>query len=77
MERSEAEQLRDRMSSEHPDRETHTFILSERDGDWTVAKVALPPAGEGGGPGVARPTPLHPHDDGKLPGGLPPGAAGF
>lgn len=76
MERTEAEDLRDRMSSEHPDRETHSFILSERDGEWTVAKVALPPADAAGAPGVAGSTPLHSHDAGKLPGGIPPWSAG-
>ncbi|HKJ35519.1 MAG TPA: hypothetical protein VKA36_03030 [Solirubrobacterales bacterium] len=78
MERSEAESLRDQMTAEHPDRATHSFILSERDGDWTVAKVALPPASDAADtPGVAGPAPVHSHDAGKLPGGVPPGAAGF
>ena len=77
MQRSEAEQLRDRMASQHPDRDTHSFILSERDGDWTVAKVALPPGGAPGAPAMPGPSPLHSHDAGQLPGGLPPGAAGF
>lgn len=66
------------MSAEHPDRETHSFILSERDGVWTVAKVALPP-GSGGPPRPAvpgAPKPLHDHDGTRLPGGVPNWSAG-
>ena len=77
MERSEAEQLRDRMAAEHPDRETHSFILSERDGVWTVAKVALPPALGASGSELSGPQPLHDHDPSSLPGRLPNNAAGF
>lgn len=73
MERSEAEKLRDELSSSDPDRATHSFILSERDGDWSVAKVAVPPASDSPAPGVtAGPQPLHDHDPADLPGGLPP-----
>lgn len=66
------------MSAEHPDRETHSFILSECDGVWTVAKVALPP-GSGGPPNSTVPgarEPLHDHDGTRLPGGFPH-SAGF
>jgi hypothetical protein len=76
MERAEAEKLRAELAGTDPDRATHSFILSERDGDWSVAKVAVPPAAETA-PGVARRQPLHDHDPTDLPGGLPPGAAGF
>ncbi len=76
MERAQAEQLRDRMTAEHPDRATHSFILSERDGEWTVAKVALPPAITASTPGVAGPTALHDHDPATLPGGVSPWAVG-
>lgn len=76
MERAEAEQLRDRLTTEHPDRETHSFILSERNGEWTVAKVALPPGSAAGTTTAPASTPLHDHDAGKLPGGLPPWSAG-
>lgn len=65
------------MSAEHPDRDTHSFILSERDGVWTVAKVALPPT-SGGPPHPTVPgqEPLHDHDGTRLPGGVPH-SAGF
>lgn len=76
MDRSEAEQLRDRLSSEHPDRDTHTFILSERSGEWTVAKVAVPPGGGDAKSTAPAPEPLHEHDAGTMPGGVPPWAAG-
>ena len=78
MERPEAEKLRAELSSEHPDRATHSFILCERDGDWSVAKVAVPPAGGGVVPGAASgPQPVHDHNPGDLPGALPPHSAGF
>ena len=76
MERAEAEQLKARLAAEHPDRNTHSFILSERDGEWTVAKVALPPALESG-TGQAKPQPAHDHEPTALPGSLPNNAAGF
>ncbi len=73
MERPEAEKLRAELSSEHPDRATHSFILCERDGDWSVAKVAVPPAGAAGTPGrSATPQPLHDHQPRDLPGGVSP-----
>ncbi len=70
MERAEAEQLRDRMTAEHPDRTTHSFILSERDGEWTVAKVALPPGARPSGTLSERP-PVHDHTQTDLPGYIP------
>ncbi len=73
MTRSEAEQERAELAAGHPDRATHSFILSERDGDWTVAKVALPPSLAAGAtpgePGTAEP--LHDHSGTRLPGGIP------
>jgi hypothetical protein len=67
------------MSAEHPDRRTHSFILSERDGVWAVAKVALPPGSGGppqpGAPGA--PQPLHDQDGPRLPGGTPNWSVGF
>jgi hypothetical protein len=77
MERSEAEQLRDRMAAEHPDRETHSFILSERDGVWTVAKVALPPSTRPTATELDKPQPGHAHDPTALPGYLPNTSTGF
>jgi len=77
MERAEAEQLRDRLSAEHPDRETHSFILSERDGEWTVAKVALPPTMGLTDTALAARQPVHDHEPTSLPGGIKPDAAGF
>lgn len=77
MERPEAEKLRAELSARHPDRATHSFILSEHDGDWSVAKVAVPPSDHDVAPGVAGPQPVHDHDPGDLPGAVPPNAAGF
>ena len=77
MERLEAEKLRAELAAGHPDRETHSFILSEHDGEWSVAKVAVPPSGAGAHPGVAGPQAVHDHNPGDLPGALPPHAAGF
>lgn len=77
MTREEAEQLRTRLTAEHPDRATHSFILSEHDDDWTVAKVALPPGPEAAtAPTDGAPSPLHDHAPGSLPGGLPNWSAG-
>ena len=76
MERAEAEQLRDRLKAEHPDRETHSFILSESDGEWTVAKVALPPELRPSGTLISEHPPLHDHEPNNLPGGVPPNAVG-
>jgi hypothetical protein len=77
MTRKEAEQLRTRLSAEHPDRETHSFILSERNDVWTVAKVALPPTAEASAtPSEASPSPLHDRAPGRLPAGLPNWSAG-
>lgn len=76
--RFEAEEHRDRMSVEHPDRETHSFILSERDGVWTVAKVALPPVpATGRRPAAPRAaTPVQHRNGPRLPGGLQNWSAG-
>lgn len=77
MERSEAEKVRSRMAAEHPDRATHSFVLSERDDEWTVAKVALPPglAGDAGPRVGDQPEPLRSRD-GDRPRGRLPGRAG-
>ena len=45
MTREEAEREVERLSREHPDRETHKFVAREEDdGSWSVAKVAVPVA---------------------------------
>lgn len=56
MQRPEAERLRAQLSSEHPDRATHSFVLSERDGEWQVAKVALPPTAKATGTPTVDPS---------------------
>jgi hypothetical protein len=44
MTRAEAEQERDRLTREHPDRATHSWIARGDDaGEWSVVKVGLPP----------------------------------
>jgi hypothetical protein len=46
MTRAEAEQERDRLGREHPDRSTHSWMVRSDDaGDWSVVKVSLPPGG--------------------------------
>ena len=77
MERLEAEQLRDKLAAEHPDHQTHSFILSERDGDWTVAKVALPPGLASPGTALDKQLPVHDHAPTDLPGGVSNNAAGL
>ena len=42
MERREAEELARRLSNEHPDRATHTWLPRETDDGWAVVKVAMP-----------------------------------
>ena len=43
MTREEAEQLRERLSTEHPDRATHTWIArQDSTGHWSLAKIRLP-----------------------------------
>jgi hypothetical protein len=43
MTRDEAEQLRERLSREHPDRSSHVWLAREDPpGEWSVAKVRLP-----------------------------------
>lgn len=44
MTHEEAERESDRLAAEHPDRETHRFVPREGpDGQWSVAKIGLPP----------------------------------
>jgi hypothetical protein len=44
MTRAEAEQERDRLTREHPDRATHRWMARGDDaGDWSVVKVGMPP----------------------------------
>lgn len=46
MTRAEAEQERDRLTREHPDRATHRWMARADDaGVWSVVKVGLPPTG--------------------------------
>lgn len=72
MTREEAERLRDRLAREHPDRETHSFLLSAEGEQWTVAKVALPPSAGTSVPGQpGGRQPLHGHDSTRMPGGVP------
>ena len=48
MTRAEAEQERDRLTREHPDRATHRWMARADDaGVWSVVKVGLPPTGRG------------------------------
>jgi hypothetical protein len=43
MTREEAEHVRERLSREHPDRTTHTWIArQDSTGDWSLAKIRLP-----------------------------------
>jgi hypothetical protein len=43
MTRAEAEQERDRLTREHPDRATHRWMARPDDaGDWSVVKVGIP-----------------------------------
>jgi hypothetical protein len=43
LDRAEAERACQRLSREHPDRASHTWIAREQSpGDWSVAKIRLP-----------------------------------
>jgi hypothetical protein len=45
MTREEAQLECERLTAEHPDRETHRFVPRKaEDGTWSVAKIGLPPA---------------------------------
>jgi hypothetical protein len=47
MTRAEAEAESRRLAAESPDRETHRWVTREREGgEWSVVKIALPPATE-------------------------------
>jgi hypothetical protein len=60
MTRAEAEVECRRLSAESPERETHRWVPREgENGDWSVVKIALPPAAEPSGTetrGDERPT---------------------
>lgn len=74
MKREDAEQLRDKLRATHPDRETHTFMLNDEMGEWTVAKVALPPAPDPQTAPASKPSPEDRPDhyaEANLPGGVP------
>ena len=46
MTRAEAEQERDRLTREHPDRATHRWMARADDaGNWSLVKVGIPPTG--------------------------------
>lgn len=44
MTEAEARELCARLAAEHPDRLTHQWIATQRDGEWGVAKIGVPPA---------------------------------
>jgi hypothetical protein len=47
MTREEAALACTRLGEEHPDRETHRFVPREGpDGQWSVAKIGLPPVAQ-------------------------------
>jgi len=43
MSREEAEAEAGRLSAEHPERDRHHWLARERDGDWEVVRIPLPP----------------------------------
>jgi len=45
MTEQEAKEQSEQLAAEHPDRETHRWVPVEgKNGEWTVAKINLPPA---------------------------------
>lgn len=45
MTRDEADQERDRLAQEHPDRATHSWMTRTDDaGNWSVVKIGIPPS---------------------------------
>jgi hypothetical protein len=75
MTREEAQRECERLVKKSPERETHRWIPNQQpDGEWTVAKIGLPPvAGADGKPETRGdekpPTPADPR--GALPEGWP------
>ena len=79
MTEAEAKALSERLAEEHPDRLTHRWAPRKGDGgDWEVVKVPAPSAKD------LRPVPEEQEkpprppsvEDGNLPGGVSPWAAG-
>jgi hypothetical protein len=63
--REEAQRLCEKLSREHADRQTHSWLPRERDGEWSVMKVSIPPAKDVGDLAATteeRPKPPSPGD---------------
>jgi hypothetical protein len=75
MTKAEAQRECERLARESPERETHRWILGQqRDGEWTVIKIGLPPTTPLGGEPETRadekpPTPDDPRS--SSPRGIP------
>jgi hypothetical protein len=52
-----------RLSAEHPDRETHRWVPTQRDGEWVVAKIGLPPPSKDTQPEIRADKQPAIHDD--------------
>jgi len=45
MTETEAKERCEQLTAEHPDRETHRWVpVQAKDGNWSIAKINLPPA---------------------------------
>jgi hypothetical protein len=64
MTRDEAQRACAKLAAESPDRETHRFLPREdENGDWSIAKVGLPPSTNATGTATeAKPKPPQPDD---------------
>jgi hypothetical protein len=78
MTEQEAKEQCTQLAAEHPDRGTHRWIPTQRDGEWAVAKIGLPPPSNDGSPEVrADERPPTPDDPRTEPPWLNPGAGGI
>jgi hypothetical protein len=65
------------LAAEHPDRETHRWVpVQGKDGDWSVAKINLPPVTKPTGT-ETRVTESDPEDPRQLPPWLDPPRGGL
>ncbi len=78
MNEQEAKERCEQMAAEHPDRATHRWVpLEGKDGEWSVAKINLPPAPKPTGTATrAAPRP-DPDDPRQLPPWLDPPRGGI
>jgi hypothetical protein len=77
MDEHEAKDRCAELAREHPDRETHQWVpVKSKDGDWSIAKINLPPAIRPTGTETQATQP-DPNDPRQLPPWLDPTRGGL